>query len=117
VPSQIGIEFDIDCLARMDTKTKMAIQKDGVAGGIFSPNEARAAFDKKPKPGGDSVYLQQQMYSLEALAKRDTADAPPASPAVTPLPAAPAAPQPKMVELSDVIEKTDGFFELIRKAA
>ncbi len=86
VPTDIGIEFDVDSLARMDSKTQMEIAKGGVAGGIFSPNEARAKFDLKPKAGGDSVYLQQQMYSLEALAKRDAADPVPATKPVMALP-------------------------------
>jgi phage portal protein BeeE len=42
-----------------------------VGGAIYSPDEARARFDKKPVPGGNSPYLQQQNYSLAALAKRD----------------------------------------------
>lgn len=66
-----GIEFDIDALARMDTKTQMAIAKDGVAAGIFSPNNGRAKFNLKPVAGGETPYLQQQNYSLAALAKRD----------------------------------------------
>jgi len=71
LPSNYGIEFDLDALARMDTKTQMATAKDGIAAGILSPNEGRARFDLLPVPGGDSPYLQQQNYSLEALAKRD----------------------------------------------
>ncbi|WP_323008938.1 hypothetical protein [Paracoccus sp. (in: a-proteobacteria)] len=41
------------------------------AKGIFSPNEMRRRFDLGPKKGGDSPMLQEQNYSLEALAKRD----------------------------------------------
>jgi hypothetical protein len=39
---------------------------------VMTPNEGRAKLDLKPVNGGDSVFRQQQDYSLEALAKRDT---------------------------------------------
>jgi hypothetical protein len=42
----------------------------------MTPNEGRRKLDLKPKPGGDSVYRQQQDYSIEALAKRDAKDDP-----------------------------------------
>jgi hypothetical protein len=43
----------------------------GVQGTIFSPDEARKKLDLKPTKGGESPMAQHQMYSLEALAKRD----------------------------------------------
>ncbi len=66
-----GTEFDLSELLRMDTATKSKTWGDLVKQGIAAPNEARAAFDLMPVDGGDSVYMQQQNYSLEALAKRD----------------------------------------------
>ena len=65
----IGTEFDLDGLLRMDSVTQMEVMDK--AKGIFSPNEMRRRFDLAPKTGGDSVFLQEQNYSLEALAKRD----------------------------------------------
>lgn len=94
LPSNIGVEFDIDALARMDTKTQTDIAVARVGGGIDSPNEARAKFSRKPVKGGDSPMMQQQMYSLEALSKRDAA---PPSPA--PGPAVPE-PPPATKDLS-----------------
>jgi hypothetical protein len=44
--------------------------------GILSPNEQRAKLDKRPVEGGDSPMVQQQNFSLEALAKRDAQDDP-----------------------------------------
>jgi phage portal protein BeeE len=82
LPDRYGIEFDLDALSRMDAKTQMDIATKGVAGSIFSPNEARARFNMKPVDGGESPLAQQQMYSLEALAKRDSAAPPTASPAI-----------------------------------
>lgn len=90
-PPYYGTEFDIDNLLRMDTEGQMRALKDGA--GILAPNEARARVGLPPKPGGDSPYLQQQEFSLEALAKRDAlADpfgtAPKPEPPPTPSPAA-----------------------------
>ena len=55
---------------------------------MLSPDEARQKyFGLGAVPGGDTPYMQQQMFSLRALAERD-ADAPFAKPA----PPAPADP-------------------------
>lgn len=77
-----SIEFDIDALLRMDTDTRFKSHSAAIAGGWMSPNEARAKEDLTPVAGGETPYLQQQNYSLAALAKRDAreitaADAPP----------------------------------------
>lgn len=83
VPQHIyGTEFDLNELLRMDTATKSKTWGDLVKMGIAAPNEARAAFDLLPVDGGDAPYMQEQNYSLEALAKRDSA--PPAKPPVPP---------------------------------
>lgn len=66
---KLGTEFDIDNLLRMDGVTQMQVLKE--AAGILKVDEMRAKLDKKPTEGGDAVYLQQQNYSLAALAKRD----------------------------------------------
>lgn len=68
-----GLEvfLDVDSLIRMDKETQMNIQERGVKSAIFTPNEARQAFNLAPIVGGDTVYMQQQNYSLEALSKRD----------------------------------------------
>lgn len=68
---KLGTEFDLDNLLRMDSVTQMQVLKEGVSAGVLAPNEARAKIDRKPVAGGSSPYLQQQNYSLEALAKRD----------------------------------------------
>jgi len=78
----MGTEFDTENLLRMDSITLMTTIRDAVGAGVMSPNEGRAKFDLKPVKGGKSPYLQQQNYSLEALAKRDAQDDPfkPATP-------------------------------------
>lgn len=82
----IGTEFDTDNLLRMDSVTQMEMLDKSK--GIMSPNEQRKRLELKPKPGGDSPMLQQQNFSLEALAKRDAqADPFGTVPAATPEPA------------------------------
>jgi hypothetical protein len=93
---QLGTEFDIDDLIWMDTATRTKAAGDSIGSGSMSPNEARRKFiGIGPIAGGQSAYLQQQMYSLEALAKRDAADpfAKPPAPPPQP-PALPAVPEP-----------------------
>jgi HK97 family phage portal protein len=65
----LGTEFDTENLLRMDSVTQMEVLDKSK--GILSPNEQRKKLDQKPKAGGDSPMLQQQNFSLEALAKRD----------------------------------------------
>ncbi len=71
-----GTEFDLDGLLRMDTATLIEAEAKAVGAGIKSPDEARKRMDLKPVSGGDTPYLQQQNYSLAALAKRDTQENP-----------------------------------------
>jgi len=90
--AKTGVEFDIEGLIRMDSATKMKNAAEGVKGAIFTPNYARKKFyNLPPMTGGDALYLQQQNYSLEALAKRDASDdpfrtTPPAPPPAPPTP-------------------------------
>jgi HK97 family phage portal protein len=66
-----GTEFDLDDLLRMDSATQIDTLTKGVKGGLMKPDEGRRRIGLKPTPGGDAVYLQEQNYSLAALAKRD----------------------------------------------
>lgn len=86
----LGTEFDLDGLLRMDSLAQMEVASKAVGSAIFAPDEARAKFNLSTVPGGSVPYLQQQNYSLEALAKRDAsadpfgkAQMPPADPAPT----------------------------------
>lgn len=72
----VGTEFDLDGLLRMDSVTQIQALKEAVGSKIMQPNEARRKIDLKPSAGGDSLYGQQQDYSLAALAKRDARDDP-----------------------------------------
>ena len=72
----ISIEFDLDSLIRMDGESQMTILRDGIGAGVFKINEARAKVGLGKVEGGDTPYLQQQNYSLHALAKRDAREDP-----------------------------------------
>jgi HK97 family phage portal protein len=86
LPAPYGTEFDLDALIWMDTETRSKAAKD--AAGSLTINEIRRKFyGLGPVAGGDTVYQQQQMFSLAALAERDAS-----APFATPAPAPAAAP-------------------------
>jgi HK97 family phage portal protein len=86
LPSGLGIEFDVDALIWMDTPTRTKAASDAIGSGAMTPNEARQKyFGLGPVVGGDTPYLQQQYFSLRALAERDKSD-----PFAKPTPAPPA---------------------------
>lgn len=92
VTETTGLEFDLDGLLRMDSKTQVDTLSAAVKGGIMPPNKAMNKLNIQSQDGGDTVYLQQQMFSLAALDKRDKQDNPfakgsTATPATTAAPA------------------------------
>ena len=85
--SNLRTEFCLDDLLRMDSKTLAEVEGLKVQRGIAAPNEARKKFNLEPAEGGDSPMVQQQNYSLAALAKRDaSADPFGKAPAAAPAP-------------------------------
>jgi HK97 family phage portal protein len=76
LPKPLGTEFDLDDLLRMDSASLVKTLTEGVTGGVFKPDEARKRANLGKVMGGDAVYLQQQNFSLEALAKRDAKEDP-----------------------------------------
>jgi HK97 family phage portal protein len=73
--TQYGTELDINDLIWMDTATKTKAAADAIGAGAMSPDEARERyFGLGPVEGGDTPYMQQQMFSLKALAQRDQQD-------------------------------------------
>lgn len=77
--------FDTAGLLRMDPAARYQSHNEAIKGGWKTPNEARAFEDLAPVAGGNSCYLQQQNYSLEALAKRDAKEDPFAKTTPTPV--------------------------------
>jgi len=71
LPDKYYPEFDLDDLMRMDTSLKMKTAADAVGAAIYSPDEGRKKFNLPRVAGGNTPYMQQQNYSLAALAKRD----------------------------------------------
>lgn len=67
----LGVEFDVENLLRMDSLLLAEFVAKLTGGGIMEIDEAREKFNLGPTPGGNAAYLQQQNYSLKALAKRD----------------------------------------------
>lgn len=85
VSDPLSVEFDLRGLLRMDTATRVRTATEGIRGGLMAPNEGRKWINLPSVDGGDSVYMQQQQFSLEALAERDenkpfSKPAPPAAP-------------------------------------
>ena len=72
----VEVEADLTSLIRMDSSSQIDYLSKGTASGIIAPNEARATIGLPPVDGGNSPLMQQQNYSLSALAKRDTRDDP-----------------------------------------
>jgi phage portal protein BeeE len=60
----------------MDTASLYKANNDAVGGGWMSPNEARFRANLPEVTGGESPMIQQQNYSLAALAKRDAQEDP-----------------------------------------
>jgi HK97 family phage portal protein len=97
----LGVELDLDALLRMDTATQIKSLAEGVGGAVYTPNEARKKIDLKPLKGGDTVYMQQQNFSLAALDQRDRENplGKPPAPAPEPEPTAP--PEPEELDMDD----------------
>jgi HK97 family phage portal protein len=72
----LGTEFNLHDLLRMDTAARYRTWGEGIKAGFLAPNEARGYEDLADVAGGDSPVMQQQNYSLAALAKRDAREDP-----------------------------------------
>lgn len=64
LPAGQYVEIDTSALLRMDQSTRGTFYRDMVAGGIFTRNEARRAFDLPPVDGGDVITVQVQDVPL-----------------------------------------------------
>lgn len=95
LPNDMGVELDLATLLRMDQATQVTTLAAAVGGAIMAPNEARRRMNLSPITGGDTVYLQQQNYSLSALDARDQTN-----PLVAPAPA----PAPAPLEVVEEVE-------------
>jgi HK97 family phage portal protein len=105
LPGNYYTELDLDGLLRMDTAARYDAKNKAVGGGWMSPNEARRTENLKAVDGGDSPYLQQQNYSLAALAKRDSQP----DPFGAAKPAAPAVPEPPEEDEEEAVEPVNAL--------
>ena len=99
LPGGYHTEFDLEGLMRMDTATRYDTKSKAIRAAGCRRTKRAPAENMQPVAGGESPYLQQQNYSLAALAKRDAKADPFAGaapkPELTPAPApAPGAPMP-----------------------
>lgn len=112
LPPDYCTELDIDNLMRMDTNALYTSIGLGVKDGWMKPNEGRQKANLPKVTGGDSCYLQQQNFSLEALAKRDALPDPFATAqAKTPAVAASAAPAMPAQEVTTAAPKKEMSIE------
>ena len=72
----LEVWFDDSELLRMDPASRFDAHQKAIGSAVKSPNEARREENLPPVEGGESPYLQQQNFSLAALAKRDAQDDP-----------------------------------------
>lgn len=73
------IRFDFDDLLEASLADRIKSGKEGVTGGLLKPNEWRSGEGLPPVPGGDKLFLQQQMTPVDQLEKIDrTKGTPPA---------------------------------------
>ncbi len=85
----LGTEFDLDNLLRMDSATQIDSLVKAAGGPIYKIDEARLKRNLPSIEGGNTIYVQQQNWPIEQLAKRDpptvgTNEAMPALPAPEP---------------------------------
>lgn len=71
LPRDLMIELDIDRLLRMDSETLYKVLGEGIKGVLLKPNEARKRINLPQVEGGNTLYMQVQNYSLDALNRRD----------------------------------------------
>jgi hypothetical protein len=92
-------EFSTEALLRSAKKDRIEALKEGVMGGIYSPNEARNLEDLDSVPYGDSPRVQQQVVPLEAAAGIVPGGGGPSGPHPPPAPPAPGQPPAAPIDL------------------
>jgi HK97 family phage portal protein len=98
-----GVELELNDLLRMDTATRVKAAGESMKAGMKVDEVRKLYFDLGPVVGGDTVYLQEQNFSLAALAKRDASD----DPFNKKAPAEPAAPKPDPDDEADDDDEED----------
>ncbi len=101
LPTNQHVAFDVRGLFRMDTQERFAAYKEGVNGGILSPNEARAMEGLGPVKGGEEPRMQMQYVPLSQ------------APAYAPAPAPAPADDNSDDDVEDDVDESKAVAELI----
>lgn len=108
LPLGMGTEFDLDELMRMDINA--LYESNNTAKNWMKLDEKRFRANLPPLPvGGDTVYLQEQDHSVEAISERDESDNPFGTAKAAPTALEPAkepaqlnpAPEPRSIEFTE----------------
>jgi HK97 family phage portal protein len=100
MPDRYEVRADVDTLLRMDKGSRYESYEKAIGAGWKSPNEVRRSENLPDVEGGDAPYLQQQNYSLAALAARDAMN-PLADPGPNPQDGSSPPPGPQMLSLNE----------------
>lgn len=63
----VEIEFDFNALLQPSKAERVKTGKEAVTGALITPNEYRVSEGLPEVPGGDSIYMQQQMVPVDEL--------------------------------------------------
>lgn len=108
-----GVELDLEGLLRMDPGGRAEAYSKFITSAVYAPNEARFRENLPPVEGGDTPYLQQQNYSLAALAARDAAGPPAFGGTSSSTPSIPAPPAGKGRDIdAEDFERVDDDIDL-----
>src|SRR5690606_20986939 len=69
LPPNIGVEFDVKALSRLDTASRAASHQTALSSGKISVNEARAEDGLPPVPGGELPRVQMQDVPIDTPTK------------------------------------------------
>src|SRR5690606_25443760 len=67
LPPDVGVEFDVTALSRLDTKGRLEAHQIALNSGLRAINEARAEEGWPPVPGGDKPRVQMQDVPLDEV--------------------------------------------------
>lgn len=112
----LRVELELDNLLRMDQGAQAEVLGKLVGGMVMAPNEARERVGLPPIKGGDTVYAQQQNYSLAALDERDKASPLAAKEPAAPAPAEPSQEDKELIAWAKAQEATEKAIGAMRNA-
>ena len=118
LPPREEIRFDLDNIARANRGELIEMLTKAVQGGLYSPNEARAAVGRGAVAFGDEPRLQAQvvplsMAAVTALQPATSAPAAPGAPGASPAPASDAPPAAKALTDEELDQLT---YHALKKA-